>query len=390
MTKNKVIKNKKFPKISNPLIFRFFRLIDAFAKADDEREFYLDTLEGFIIYADLDKTEEELARLEEELTLHPERYCPIPKLTFYEQKKIMEGFVHEKIYDIDTKEKLIDIIQSQNPRENFLEFLLDHLGPLEKWQQFYQERFRIRIIEWLRSHKLKFVFEEDLELGKLLVEKVKHHQFQEKAPKEVLSGRKSLEAKAHSYYSSEALNPRPKRGRPPKQSPKVENDPQLTGELYSQVPSGIYTFLYTPEITSFQQITFSSTFSTHEELMTSYRSQERASNTIERLEALSMKLASMQNISGQFHQSDDLDQEDELKIRPSPKNSDIKEEEGKAQHSIKKAMPLPKTPKDPSRSKTEKPERKKTVSKKSKVVKKAEKPTSTARKKPRRLIRKKT
>ena len=40
----------------------------------------------------------------------------IPKLTFYETKKIMEGFVNEKVYDIDTKEKLLDIIQSKEAR----------------------------------------------------------------------------------------------------------------------------------------------------------------------------------------------------------------------------------------------------------------------------------
>ena len=63
----------------------------------------------------------------------------------------MEGFVNEKVYDIDTKEKLLDIIQSKEARENFLEFIYDHLTELEKWQQYYHERSRIRIIEWLRS-----------------------------------------------------------------------------------------------------------------------------------------------------------------------------------------------------------------------------------------------
>ena len=73
----------------------------------------------------------------------------------------MECFVNEKIYDIDTKEKLLDIIQSKEARENFLEFIYDHHSELEKWQQYYQERFRIRIIEWLRNNAFDFVFEED-------------------------------------------------------------------------------------------------------------------------------------------------------------------------------------------------------------------------------------
>ena len=54
------------PKI--PLILRYHRLMDAFAKSDDERDFYLDRVEGFLIYADLDKGSEELEALEKELT----------------------------------------------------------------------------------------------------------------------------------------------------------------------------------------------------------------------------------------------------------------------------------------------------------------------------------
>jgi len=82
----------------NPLILRCNRLIEAFAKSDDERDFYLDRQEGFIVYVDLDKTEEELRLLEKELEKNQARYCLIPKLTFYETKKIMEGFINEKVW----------------------------------------------------------------------------------------------------------------------------------------------------------------------------------------------------------------------------------------------------------------------------------------------------
>ena len=90
-------------------------------------------------------------------------------MTFYEVKKFMEGFVNEKVYDIDTKEKLIDIIGSKEARENFLEFIYDNLAELEKWQQYYQERSRIRIIEWLRSEEIVFVFEEQGQIFLLLL-----------------------------------------------------------------------------------------------------------------------------------------------------------------------------------------------------------------------------
>src|SRR6185503_4221963 len=136
----------------NPLILRLHRLMDVFAKSDEERDFYLDNKEGFLVFVDLNVSDEELAHLRAEIDHDPTRYLLLPKLTFYEIKKIMEGFVTEKVYDIDTKEKLLDIIQAKDAREHFLEFIYDHETELEKWQQYYQERFRVRIIEWLRNN----------------------------------------------------------------------------------------------------------------------------------------------------------------------------------------------------------------------------------------------
>ena len=56
----------KIPQAQNPLLFRYHRLMDAFAKSDDERDFYLDKVEGFIVYVDLDKGQKELDDLDEE------------------------------------------------------------------------------------------------------------------------------------------------------------------------------------------------------------------------------------------------------------------------------------------------------------------------------------
>ena len=207
-------------------------------------------MEGFILFIDLNKGEEELLALEKELKTNQARYEPIPKMTFYESKKFMEGFINEKIYDIDTKEKLLAIIHSKEARENFLEFIYDHLSELEKWQQFYVERSRIRIIEWLRSFNLSFVFEEDLDLTKNLIEKLKKHLFDAKVPRDVSSARSALETKSKVYYSNEALNPRPKRGRPPKQPVKVELEPQVTVDIFTTVPPVCLSFLYLPEIAS--------------------------------------------------------------------------------------------------------------------------------------------
>jgi hypothetical protein len=304
-------KAKQVPQ--NPLILRCHRLIEAFAKSDDERDFYLDKLEGFLLYVDLDKTEEELRDLTRELRQDPNRFSSIPKMTFYEVKKLMEGFVNEKVYDIDTKEKLLDIIQSKEARENFLEFIYDHHSELEKWQQYYQERFRVRIIEWLRNMHLDFVFEEDIELPKGVVEKLKINIFTAKVPKDLLTARKALLAKAKTYYSNEALNPRPKRGRPPKQVAKVEQEPQFSQDIYIGVSKAIKPFLFAPEYQGTSSIfTFSDRFASEADLLAHKRQTIQTLATIE-MQSISQKLATLRTLSSHWL----IDHKDEIKNEPS-------------------------------------------------------------------------
>src|SRR3569832_2317900 len=307
------MKKSAYPVPQNPLILRFHRLIDAFAKSDDERDFYLDRVEGFILFVDLDKGQKELDDLSAELIEHGSRYAIIPKMTFYETKKFMEGFINEKVYDIDTKEKLLDVIQSKEARENFLEFIYDHLSELEKWQQYYVERMRIRLIEWLRAHDFVFVFEEDLDIPKITMEKVKLQLFETKVPKDVAGAREALSAKAKTYYSSEALNPRPKRGRPPKQQVKVEIEPQLTGDIFTTVPPLCRTFLYLPDITSASAITFSSRYDSEAELLASLRGTVRV-KVDTKLEALSQRLESLRQLSNRLSGIEDIVGERETKL----------------------------------------------------------------------------
>lgn len=287
---------KKYLKSQIPLILRYHRLMDAFAKSDEERDFYLDHQEGFIVFADLNKAEQDLLELDRELKENPDRYCLIPKLSFFEIKKIMEGFVNEKVYDIDTKEKLIDVIQAKDARENFLEFIYDHLSELEKWQQYYQERSRIRIIEWLRINEFDFVFEEDLSLPKSATEKLKQFQFTEKVPKDIAQNRKFLFQKAQTYYSNEALNPKPKRGRPPKQIAKIEVEPQLSDDVYLTVPTRIRTFVYTPDITSASDVIFSAKYENEEDFLANLKNAGK-SQTQEKLNEINERLASLNSIS---------------------------------------------------------------------------------------------
>ena len=280
----------------NPLILRYHRLMDVFSKSDDERDFYVNKLEGFIIYLDLSKSQKELDKLTETLEKEKDQFCLVSKFTFYETKKIMEGFINEKVYDIDTKEKLADLIQSRDSKELFLEFLYDHHHELEKWQQYYQERSRVRIIEWLRLHEFDFVFEEDLEMATPLVEKVKRNLFEAKVSKDLATARQALKAKAKTYYSNEALNPRPKRGRPPKQVVKVEVEPQFSLDIYSTVTPTLRPFLYVPDISSASSITFSSKYENQEDFLASLKNSQR-SNANEKLEELSKRLASLQDLS---------------------------------------------------------------------------------------------
>jgi hypothetical protein len=295
----------KLPVAQNPLLLRYHRLMDAFAKSDDERDFYLDKVEGFIVYVDLDKGQKEIEELEQELKTNADRYRLLPKMTFYETKKFMEGFVNEKVYDIDTKEKLLDIIQSKEARENFLEFIYDHLTELEKWQQYYVERSRIRIIEWLRSQNIQFVFEEDLDLNKNMMEKIKRHLFDAKVPKEITQVRETLITKAKTYYSNEALNPRPKRGRPPKQVAKVEVEPQVAVDMYTTVPAVCRQFLYLPEITSASSVTFSAKFDTEAQLLANLRGSTRV-KVDTKLQALSERLESLRTLSSRLAGIEDV------------------------------------------------------------------------------------
>jgi hypothetical protein len=296
------MRTKSIKEAQNPLILRCHRLIEAFTKSDDERDFYLDRQEGFIIYVDLDKPQDELESLEGELRRNGDRYYLIPKLTFYETKKIMEGFVNEKVYDIDTKEKLLEIIQSKEARENFLEFIYDHHSELEKWQQFYQERSRIRIIEWLRNNQFHFVFEEDLDLPKSLLEKVKRNLFDSKAGKDIVQARKLLFGKAKTYYSNEALNPRPKRGRPPKQAVKLEIEPQITTDVYTTVPSSARPFLFIPDLTA-SAVTFSSKFETEEQMLAARR-HAHAEAYDQSIQTINQKLAALRNLSNKWLEPD--------------------------------------------------------------------------------------
>lgn len=343
---SKTIKKSSAKLAQNPLILRSHRLMEVFAKSDDERDFLLDRQEGFLIFIDLDKPEPDLEALWEEISKNPNRYVMIPKLSFYETKKIMEGFVNEKVYDIDTKEKLIEIISSREARENFLEFIYDHHGEMEKWQQYYVERSRIRIIEWLRQNNFEFVFEEDLELPKEVIEKIKLNLFESKGGRDVEQGRKLLHQKAKTYYSNEALNPRPKRGRPPKQVLKAEIEREVSNDIYTTVPATIRPFLFTPDVASSQSATFSTRFETENELLDRKRKgpEDDYQATVD---SLNQKLMELRSISSKWVKEEPIEEVDEeapVKNKVQKENIQKENVQKKSESSLINKKSVSKTP----------------------------------------------
>jgi hypothetical protein len=318
-------------KAENPLILRSHRLMEVFAKSDDERDFFLDRQEGFLLFVDLDKPEVDVQALLEEIKINADRYVMIPKMSFYEMKKIMEGFVNEKVYDIDTKEKLLEIIGSKEARENFLDFIYDHHSEMEKWQQYYIERSRIRLIEWLRSNQFEFVFEEDLDLPKETLEKIKLSLFESKGSRDVEQGRKVIQQKAKTYYSSEALNPRPKRGRPPKQVQKAEVEKEISNDIYTTVPVAARPFLFTPEPTSGQVSIFSTHFESDGDIHSRKRKGQEE-NYQATVDNLNQKLMELRSISSKWVAPEEVvldfnaldDDEEETPKKSAPKKGGAK------------------------------------------------------------------
>lgn len=374
---------KKGTEAQNPLIIRVLRLIEAFAKSDDERDFYLDRNEGFIVYVDLSKPQETLDELEAEIANNSDRYCLIPKLSYYETKKIMENFVNEKVYDIDTKEKLLDVIQSKEARENFLEFIYDQHTELDKWQQFYQERSRIRIIEWLRNNHFHFVFEEDLDLNIKIVEQLKENLFESKVSKELTSARKTLVAKAKTYYSNEALNPRPKRGRPPKQNAKPDVETETSADIYLTVPSLVRPFLFIPDISGISAATFSAKFDSEEDLLKSMKtsSKDKWKGKTE-IEELNRNLGTLRNLSKGWADSGSKSEEKASSQPLKEENDKVKVKPKPVKPALKKAPPSRPIKKMALKVKTEAAPKKKPAAKKPvlrSIIKKEKEPPKKAK-----------
>ncbi|MEX2305432.1 MAG: hypothetical protein WD595_04505, partial [Waddliaceae bacterium] len=170
-----------------------------------------------------------------------------------------------------------------------------------------------------RNNYFLFVFEVDLYIPLHNMELVKVNLFSPKVGKEVQAARKTMVAKAQSYYSNEALNPKPKRGRPPKQVAKSEMEPQMTSDIYTQVPAPVRSFLYIPEIKSVTEVTFSSKYETRQDLVAHMR--ESANEEGRDLKHITEKLAALRQLTEKWHENEAETSPDieEAPSKPVPK-----------------------------------------------------------------------
>ena len=120
------------------------------------------------------------------------------------------------------------------------------------------------------------------------------------------------------------MNPRPKRGRPPKQSAKVETETTISSDIYTKVPAIARRFLFLPEISSASSITFSEKFDTEEEFLANLRGSTRLEDQLN-LANLSERFASLKELSaklgydsesGEDLFSGDDDDEEEVSLKP--------------------------------------------------------------------------
>jgi len=179
------------------------------------------------------------------------------------------------------------------------------------------------------------VFEEDLDLTKSMLEKLKETLFESKPQKEIQVARKTLVAKAKAYYSNEALNPRPKRGRPPKQVQKPDIEIQISRDIYTMVPPELRTFLFAPEIHGGGALSFSAKFET-EETLTSRRlgqtDQEDVSTNI------TETLASLKKLSDKWIENKD-DNNKSLEETPSLISEEKSPQKKQAKRPMRRVMP---------------------------------------------------
>src|SRR5690606_30556575 len=119
-------------------------------------------------------------------------------------------------------------------------------------------------------------------------------------------------------------NPRPKRGRPPKQVQKTEIEKEISNDIYTTVPAPLRPFLFTPDVTSSQSATFSTRFETEGELINRKRKgdEEDYQATVDNINRKLMELRSISSKwvdNGTGEEEPVLDYDEEEEEQPAAK-----------------------------------------------------------------------
>lgn len=240
------------PKIYQPIFLKAKRCVDVLIRSNEDNDFYLDIYTGAILYYDLNSDQESLDHLMKFIESHPNRFFMIPKKTEYEKRKIIEEFVHDKVSDIESSEKILQELDTLGYEDRFIEVLKDCPLEYDKWISFYSETTRIFFVKWINNiikennYDISFVLEEDLsqEFSREDVVELKEN-FEVASPSSrIISLRKKLSAFSKIYQQKEIMRPKPKRGRPPKKSANKQIEILDTPDIYIMYDHIVRQFVY--------------------------------------------------------------------------------------------------------------------------------------------------
>jgi len=79
-------------------------------------------------------------------------YEPVPTITIYEIKKIIEKYMNsDEEFNEDLKVTIKTAISNLNNMEDIEEVLIKHIGDKEDWDDFYNGIIKDRVFNWLKG-----------------------------------------------------------------------------------------------------------------------------------------------------------------------------------------------------------------------------------------------
>lgn len=237
----------------NVLIIKATRCVDALIKSDEDNDFYLDVKTGAFLYVDLHADEDSMKHLESFIEKEDNKTLfLLPKMTEYGKKKIIEEFVHDKVSDLEVSEKLINEIATLGYETRLMEVFREYPTEHDKWNLFFSEKMRSLAVVWLNEIiekvfsviDLRYVFEEDVSKFLDYEEIVLFKENPEVNTKDIKNIKSRLLEFSKIYKQPEIINPKPKRGRPPKGKKIGVVENVIIPDMYITYDSVIRSFVY--------------------------------------------------------------------------------------------------------------------------------------------------